>query len=343
MFHFMILFLITFYSFQSSTSDLQGTFVSSDASSTSSSDYHEYILPNDYYSEYNINFLPEENLTKIKSLGTGKTSDVFLGKLNNDTDVAIKYLKPLARWRLNREVSITEKLQDIPQVIKYYGTFGTEEEPILVMELGNHSFTSNLTLPQLQWIMGEILDCLNQTHYRGIMHRDIKMQNVIIDLNNKKLKIIDWGLSEVIDHKLLKSNRVGTKSYKSPELLLGFKEYDERIDIWAAGIIMANLVFGIPTLFHAADNDGVLYKQNRFFGHDVFDHLNQIYGTSEPIAYIRQKQSFLEYALPHTRHLINNETIGMLKHMLNPEMYRRPSAEHLFFEKFMKHKYDYWN
>ena len=339
----MISFLITFYSFQSSSYDSKGLIFSTDLSSTASSDYDDIIYPYDYYADYEINFLPEENLTKIKLLGDGKTAEVYSGKLNNDTDVAIKYLKPTSRWRLNREVSITEKLQDIPQVIKYYGTFGTEDNPILVMELGKPSFTNNLSLPQLQWIIKEILDCLNQSHYRGIMHRDIKMQNVIIDLNNKKLKVIDWGLSEIINPKLIKSNRVGTKSYKSPELLLGFKEYDEKIDIWAAGIIMANLVFGIPTLFNANDNDGVLYKQNRFFGHEIFDNLNQIYGTSEPISYILQRQSFLEYALPHTRHLINNETVGMITEMLTPNMYQRPSAENLFSQQFMRRKFDYWN
>ena len=76
----------------------------------------------------------------------------------------------------------------------------------------------------------------------GIMHRDLKPGNIVIDHPNRKLRLIDFGLSEFYtpDPKKLK---MGTKWYKGPELLIGNTLYDYSLDIWAVGCVMAEMVF----------------------------------------------------------------------------------------------------
>ena len=69
----------------------------------------------------------------------------------------------------------------------------------------------------------------------GVMHRDIKPHNVMIDHNKKKLRIIDWGLAEFY-HKGQEYNvRVASRYFKGPELLVGYHYYDYSLDMWSLG------------------------------------------------------------------------------------------------------------
>ena len=74
------------------------------------------------------------------------------------------------------------------------------------------------------------------------MHRDIKPYNVLINPNNKTLKVIDLGLSEYYIPGKESNDHVASLYYKAPELLFGNPHYDYRVDCWAAGMIMAGMV-----------------------------------------------------------------------------------------------------
>lgn len=70
--------------------------------------------------------------------------------------------------------------------------------------------------------MFEVLRGLDYCHSKGIMHRDIKPGNVMIDHQSKKLRIIDWGLSEFYLPEHDYNVRVSSRYFKGPELLVGF-------------------------------------------------------------------------------------------------------------------------
>lgn len=79
-------------------------------------------------------------------------------------------------------------------------------------------------------------------HSRGIMHRDIKPFNLLINPQNKTAKIIDFGLSEYYIPGKANSEHVASLYYKGPELLFSNSNYDYRVDIWSAGMILAGMV-----------------------------------------------------------------------------------------------------
>ncbi len=93
------------------------------------------------------------------------------------------------------------------------------------------------------------MEGLNYIHSQGIMHRDIKPYNVLINPKTKTLKIIDFGLADYYFPEKENNSRVGSLYYKAPELFLDNNLYDYRVDVWAAG----NLIAGM-----------VCYVQNRF-------------------------------------------------------------------------------
>lgn len=102
---------------------------------------------------------------------------------------------------------------------------------------------------QIKCYMQQLLSGLEHCHRRGVLHRDIKGSNLLID-NNGILKIGDFGLATFFhpDKKQHLTSRVVTLWYRAPELLLGSTSYGAAIDMWSVGCILAELFVGKPIM-----------------------------------------------------------------------------------------------
>ena len=88
---------------------------------------------------------------------------------------------------------------------------------------------------------------LEHCHSCGVLHRDIKGSNLLLDRDNN-LKIADFGLSTFRQRKQPLTSRVVTLWYRPPELLLGSTDYGVTVDLWSTGCILAELFTGKPLL-----------------------------------------------------------------------------------------------
>jgi serine/threonine protein kinase len=96
-----------------------------------------------------------------------------------------------------------------------------------------------LTESQIKEIMKQLLRGVACLHFQGILHRDLKLSNILVD-SNGRLRICDFGLARTYDQCM--TSGVATLWYRAPELLLRCKDYTTAIDMWSIGCIFAELL-----------------------------------------------------------------------------------------------------
>ncbi|KAJ6001149.1 Mitogen-activated protein kinase HOG1 [Penicillium waksmanii] len=101
-----------------------------------------------------------------------------------------------------------------------------------------------------QYFVYQILRGLKYIHSAGVIHRDLKPSNILIN-ENCDLKICDFGLARVQEGQM--TGYVSTRYYRAPEIMLTWQKYSEKVDIWSAGCIFAEMILGRP-LFPGKDH-----------------------------------------------------------------------------------------
>ncbi|KAE8684441.1 putative serine/threonine-protein kinase [Hibiscus syriacus] len=204
-----------------------------------------------------------ETFDKLEKVGQGTYSSVYKARdLETGKIVALKKVRfvnmdPESVRFMAREIIILRRL-DHPNVMKLecIVTSRMSSSLYLVFEYMDHDLaglaaTSGIkfTEQQIKCYMQQLFRGLEHCHSRGVLHRDIKGSNLLID-NNGVLKIADFGLATLFkpDQKQPLTSRVVTLWYRAPELLLGATQYGVAIDLWSAGCILAELFAGKPIM-----------------------------------------------------------------------------------------------
>ncbi|XP_050208151.1 probable serine/threonine-protein kinase At1g09600 [Mercurialis annua] len=204
-----------------------------------------------------------DSYDKLAKVGQGTYSNVYKARdRDSGKIVALKKVRfdtsePESIKFMAREILILRKL-DHPNVIKLQGlaTSRMQYSLYLVLEFMQTDLTrvisrpgQTLTEPQVKCYMLQLLSGLQHCHERGILHRDIKASNLLIDKNGN-LKIGDFGLANFFIPKPKRplTSRVVTLWYRAPELLLGSTDYGVGIDLWSAGCLLAEMFIGRPIM-----------------------------------------------------------------------------------------------
>ncbi len=205
-----------------------------------------------------------------EKIGAGGMGEVYLAE---DTklkrNVAIKFLPAHLitnleiKTRFVREAQTVAKLNH-PNIISIYDVSDFNGRPYYVMELVDgqplNEMVSNKPL-QIDMVVEyaiQLCQGLGEAHRAGIVHRDIKTANIVVDQNNR-LRLLDFGLAVAEgDDKITKTgSTLGTVSYMSPEQVSG-KDIDHRSDLFSFGVVLYELITG-QTPFKK-DNEGATLK-----------------------------------------------------------------------------------
>lgn len=187
----------------------------------------------------------------VKSLG-GDNSQVKLAVHKTTKErVAVKTLKKAAMTeqeltRAQREIDIMKQLTQLgnPYIIKLLDFIETSEEFHIFLEYVSGGELVALILKnkglneaQTHRLFLQILSAIRCCHSNKIIHRDIKLQNILLD-HNKNIKLIDFGLSNFTQEGVFRDTFCGTPAYASPEILLGNKYNGPEVDLWSLGVVL---------------------------------------------------------------------------------------------------------
>ena len=286
----------------------------------------------------------------IKDIGVGTFGTVYeaINKITNEK-VAIKKLKQkIDSWEkcLNQnEVYFLRKLNH-PNIVKLLEVIREKNDDIsLVFEYCDYNLYEliktykrkqmSISESKIKNIIYSLTLGLSHIHNNGIMHRDLKPENILI--RNKEIKIADFGTAKEIP-KLNPYNELNsmtdyicTRWYRAPECVLKSKNYNEKVDIWALGCIMAEL-YNLKPIFPG---------QSEF---DQIDKIFKVLGTPkngdwDEGFFLMDKlgMSLPQYNGIGLRNLfydISNDALNFLENIFQYDEKKRPSAEEL-----LKHPY----
>jgi serine/threonine protein kinase len=207
----------------------------------------------------------------LKELGRGGMGVVYLAE---DTklkrQVAIKFLPQYIssdqeqKKRFELEAQAAASLNH-PNITTIYAIEESGSEVFIVMEyidgieLKDKIKSGPISVEEAINIAIQIAEGLEAAHRKGIVHRDIKSQNIMIT-GDGKVKIMDFGIAKVGEGTQLTKvgSTIGTAAYMSPEQTKG-EEVDQRTDIWSLGIILYEMVTGkLP--FSGGYDQAIIYS-----------------------------------------------------------------------------------
>ena len=161
-----------------------------------------------------------------------------------------KLINEKQKRKIMLETSIMKTLSKSNNVVKIFETYETKKHYCIVMEyicagdlLSYIKKRGKLTEQVAKFIFKQIVLSLQYIHSNNIVHRDIKLDNILIDLDNN-IKICDFGVSRIIKKGDIILEQCGTPAYIAPEILLngGYEGY--AVDIWSAGVVLYAMLSG---------------------------------------------------------------------------------------------------
>ncbi|XP_076373316.1 casein kinase II subunit alpha-like isoform X2 [Tachypleus tridentatus] len=317
----------------------------SEANSIRSRDYWNY-------ESHVVKWGGPDDYQLVKKLGRGKYSEVFEAiNVTNSEKCVVKILKPVKKKKVKREIKILENLSGGPNIITLQAVVRdpVSRTPALIFEHVNNTdfkqLYQTLTDYDIRFYLFELLKALDYCHNMGIMHRDVKPHNVMIDHEHRKLRLIDWGLAEFYHSGQEYNVRVASRYFKGPELLVDYQMYDYSLDLWSLGCMLASMVFRKEPFFHGHDNYDQLVRIAKVLGTDeLFEYLNKYQIKLDPrlseILGRHSKKRWDRFVHSENQHLISPEALDFLDKVLRYDHQERLTAieamEHPYFYAVIK-------
>jgi glycogen synthase kinase 3 beta len=293
----------------------------------------------------------------ISLRGSGCFGYVFeaIDRIHN-TRVAIKRTHKVDK-KLSREYEILSKIKDCDYVVKLLDAFYSVNNDGKIIQnlvfefvsLNLQSYIDNhlkkkkhIPIDKIKLIAKQMLIGLDYCHKKHIVHRDLKPENVLLT-DEGNVKLCDFGSSKCIEEKKGTTSTPYTVSryYRAPELILGKIDYNSKIDIFAAGCILAEL-FMLDPLFPGKTEGLELFEHMCLLGNPGREYFEQFPLPRNYIDYLEQfninETARLDKVLNQNNFYTQKdsaEAADLIYNMLNWDINNRYSAEQCLRHPFL--------
>lgn len=307
--------------------------------------------PKEYwdYENLQVSWGEQDTYEVVRKVGRGKYSEVFEGVRAQaiDQKCIIKILKPVKKKKIKREIKILQNLAGGINIISLLDVVREPQSktPSLVFEYVNNTdfkvLYPNLTDYDIRFYLMELLKALDFSHSQGIMHRDVKPHNIMIDHEKRQLRLIDWGLAEFYHAGKEYNVRVASRYFKGPELLVDLQDYDYALDLWSLGCVFAGMIFRKEPFFNGHDNYDQLVRIAKVLGtQELHAYLNKYRIELDPhleaLVGRHSRKPWSKFVNADNQHLVTPEAIDFLDKLLRYDHQERITAKeaqkHPFFD-----------
>jgi len=205
--------------------------------------------------------------------------EVCLKKINIDK-MKIDYKNCYSKY-IDREINILKSLNEYKSSVHYYDDYDSNNERILIIEKCDENLREYIEKNKKIFNIEDIKNLfkeLNEVFYamqkKSIIHRDLKLENILVKYINKEenkiiLKLSDFGTSKIKDNEF--TGLIGTKDYIAPEIQLKIVEdYKSSVDIFSLGIILYQLSHKLKHPFKIIENDSIVFKYMNYYKEDNY-------------------------------------------------------------------------
>jgi len=238
-------------------------------------------------------------LSHLEKIGSGGSGAILFRASWNGSKVAVKVFKSGLLSgetffnEFEHEVSLMSTLRH-RNIINFYGCSLAYPRIAIVMELCESGSIETLiekgTLQKkpshiiLQMLL-DVAEGMNYLHSRGVIHRDLKCANVLVD-EHGVCKLTDFGLSKYTKDQVAKAHTVGigTSYYAAPEVARGSGEYDESVDVYAFGIMAMEMLLARMCPFPGDTQNPLLVQQRAV---QDADYRPDLYGLDDKYSFLR--------------------------------------------------------
>jgi serine/threonine protein kinase len=284
-----------------------------------------------YGERHVLDHLPDiPNLTFGECIGHGHFSHVYRGTYQSTTPVAIKLIERGSEKLISTEVSILTRLRGVKHVVQLLDVI-EGEQTVLVFELvkavTTSHFLEHVSTDELRRVLRGLLEALVGAHGHNIVHRDIKMGNVLVDSQFREIRLIDWGCGTFVTDDM--STKAGSRHCRPPEMLLGYANYGFGCDVWAIGVLILYVLGGGEIPWKGRTSVDVLSAMMRYFEREEFERLSEKVGIPLPeeIEDLDEDADDLEsWFHEDYADLAEDALVDLMRCLLTFDFERRPTA-----------------
>ena len=276
-----------------------------------------------YGAEHNYTSYPKTNLSYYKigrSIGHGAFGKVNIAlHILSGHIVAIKSFNKIKKtFPINKiyyEIKLLKKLRNHKNIVKFLEHFENEKHFFIVMEnisggnlLNAINKMSKFSEVMAKNIFKQLIETIKYLHSIGIVHRDIKPDNILLELDNT-IKLCDFGVSKEVKEGQLLTDSCGTPAFVAPEVLKDSPYNPYMTDVWSSGVVLYAMITGFfpfrgvnETELHRNIKSGVFPKL-KDASNELKDLLNKIFEVNP------NKRITIERILNHPW-LLNDDNIN---------------------------------